>query len=98
LGTVSASRRALQPLKDAVYTMGLCVGPDDMNFGVRGLRTLGVRLARHHQSGLTIAHWLEQRPEVLRVLHPGLPSHPGHAIWRRDFTGACGLFGLVLKP
>jgi cystathionine beta-lyase len=98
LGVVSANKETYQRLKDTAGTMGLCVGPDDMNLGLRGLRTMAVRLARHQQSGLTVARWLEQRPEVLRVLHPGLPSDPGHAIWKRDFTGACGLFGLVLKP
>ncbi|MEA2984964.1 MAG: cysteine-S-conjugate beta-lyase, partial [Alphaproteobacteria bacterium] len=80
------------------YAMGLCVGPDDMNFGLRGLRTMGVRLAQHQQAALAVAHWFEQRPEVSRVLHPALPNHPGHAIWKRDFTGACGLFSIVLKP
>jgi len=98
LGTVSANKETIQRLKDTAYTMGLCVGPDDMNLGLRGLRTLSVRLAHHHQAGLTVARWLEQRPEVLRVLHPALPGNPGHVIWRRDFTGACGLFGIVLKP
>ena len=62
------------------------------------MRTLAVRLARHQESGLTLARWLERRPEVLKVLHPALPSHPGHAIWKRDYTGACGLFAMVLKP
>lgn len=98
LGAVSTHREALPQLKDTVFSMGLCVGPDDMNLGLRGLRTLSVRLARHHQSGLAVARWLEGRPEVLNVLHPALPSDPGHAIWQRDFTGACGLFGVVLKP
>jgi len=98
LGTVSANAATVQRLKDTTYGMGLCVGPDDMNLGLRGLRTLAVRLARHHQSGLTVARWFEQRPEVLKVVHPALPSHPGHAIWKRDFTGACGLFAIVLKP
>jgi cysteine-S-conjugate beta-lyase len=98
LGTVSANKETIQRLKDTTYTLGLCVGPDDMNLGLRGLRTLSVRLAHHHRSGLAVARWLEQRPEVLRVLHPALPSNPGHAIWRRDFTGASGLFGVVLKP
>jgi cystathionine beta-lyase len=98
LGTVSAGKETLRRLKDFTDMTGLCVGPDDMNLALRGIRTLAVRLARHHQSGLAVARWLEQRPEVLRVLHPALPSHPGHAIWKRDFTGACGLFSFVLKP
>ena len=57
-----------------------------------------VRLAQHYRSGLEMARWLATRPEVLRVLHPALESHPGHAIWKRDFTGASGLFSIVLKP
>ncbi len=98
LGTVSANEKAWSQLKDTVFATGLCVGPDDMNMALRGLRTLSVRLVRHHQSGLAVARWLEQRPEVLRVLHPALPGAPGHEIWRRDYTGACGLFAIVLKP
>jgi cystathionine beta-lyase len=97
-GCVSANAATLPALKDTVYSMGLCVGPDDMYLALRGLRTLGVRLARHFQSGLRVARWLEQRPEVLRVMHPALESDPGHHIWKRDFTGACGLFSIVLKP
>jgi cystathionine beta-lyase, bacterial len=97
-GCVSANAATLPALKDTVYSMGLCVGPDDMYLALRGLRTLGVRLARHYQSGLRIARWLEQRPEVLRVLHPALETDPGHNIWKRDFTGACGLFSIVFKP
>jgi cystathionine beta-lyase len=98
LGTVSANADALPRLKDTVHGMGLCVGPGDMNLALRGLRTLAVRLARHQETGLTLARWLERRPEVLNVLHPALPGHPGHAIWKRDYTGACGLFAIVLKP
>ncbi len=98
LGAVSANSATCARLKDAVYTMGLCVGPDDMNLGLRGLRTMGVRLARAQESGLAVARWFEQRPEVLRVLHPALPSNAGHAIWKRDFSGACGLFSIVLHP
>jgi len=81
-----------------VLLSGWCVGPDDIYLGQRGLRTLAVRLERHYQSALTVARWLEQRPEVLRLLHPALESHPGHALWKRDFTGASGLFSVVLKP
>jgi cystathionine beta-lyase len=98
LGTVSANAKTAERLKTTVGTMGLCVGPDDMYLAQRGLRTLGVRLARHYESALKIAHWLAQRPEVARVMHPALESDPGHAIWKRDFTGASGLFSIVLKP
>ena len=97
-GCVSANAATLPALQNTVYTMGLCVGPDDMYLALRGLRTLGVRLARHQQSALRVARWLAQRPEVARVLHPALESDPGHAIWKRDFSGACGLFSIVLKP
>jgi cystathionine beta-lyase len=98
LGTVSANAATVADLKTTVRQTGLCEGPDDVYLGLRGLRTLAVRLDRHYKSGLAVARWLEQRPEVLRVLHPALPSHPGHAIWKRDFTGASGLFSMVLKP
>jgi len=97
-GCVSANAATLPALKNTVYTMGLCVGPDDIYLALRGLRTMGVRLARHFESGLRVARWLEQRPEVQRVLHPALESDPGHKIWKRDFSGACGLFSIVLKP
>lgn len=98
LGTVSANAATAKALKDFTGLAGLCVGPDDMNLGLRGLRTMGVRLARHQESGLRVARWLRERPEVARVLHPALDTDPGHAIWQRDFTGACGLFSIILKP
>jgi cysteine-S-conjugate beta-lyase len=98
LGTVSANKATVAALKTTVRLTGLCEGPDDVYLGLRGLRTLSVRLERHFKSGITVARWLEQRPEVLRLLHPALPSHPGHVIWKRDFTGASGLFSMVLKP
>ena len=98
LGTVAANSNTVAGLKSFVRFNGLCVGPDDVYLGTRGLRTLAVRLERHHESGLAVARWLEQRPEVLRMLHPAMPSHPGHALWKRDFTGASGLFSMVFKP
>jgi cystathionine beta-lyase len=98
LGAVAANAVTWPRLHDTVGTMGLCVGPDDIYLGLRGLRTLGVRLARHQQSALAIARWLAARPEILHVLHPALESDPGHTIWRRDFSGASGLFSVVLKP
>jgi cystathionine beta-lyase len=98
LGTISANAATLTDLKQTVRLTGLHEAPDDTYLGLRGLRTLGVRLDRHYESGIAVARWLEQRPEVLRMLHPALPSHPGHGIWKRDFTGASGLFSMVLKP
>jgi cystathionine beta-lyase len=98
LGVVAANDSTWPQLRDTVFSMGLCVGPDDMYLGLRGLRTMGVRLAHHNRAGLKVARWFAQRPEVARVLHPALESCPGHAIWKRDYTGACGLFSIVLKP
>jgi cystathionine beta-lyase len=98
LGAVAANAATWQRLHDTVYTLGICVGPDDIYLGLRGLRTLGARLAQHQQSALKVAHWLGQRPEVARVLHPARDSCPGHEFWRRDFSGASGLFSIVLKP
>jgi|GEM_PF-411402 len=98
LGTVSANGATAARLKTTVGSSGWCVGPDDVYLGLRGLRTLAVRLDRHWRSGLAVARWLQQRAEVLRLLHPAMASHPGHALWKRDFTGASGLFSVVLKP
>lgn len=98
LGTVSANAATVTALKSTVRLTGLCEGPDDVYLGLRGVRTLSVRLERHFKSGIAVARWLEQRPEVSRLLHPAMPNHPGHAIWKRDFTGASGLFSMVLKP
>jgi cystathionine beta-lyase len=98
LGTVTANKATWPRLSETVYAMGLCVGPDDMYLGLRGLRTMGVRLAQHQASGIKVARWLAGRPEVARVLHPALETDPGHAIWRRDYSGACGLFSIVLAP
>jgi cystathionine beta-lyase len=98
LGTISANAATIADLKQTVRLTGLHEAPDDTYLALRGLRTLGIRLDRHYESGMAVARWLEQRPEVLHMLHPALPSHPGHAIWKRDFTGASGLFSMVLKP
>ena len=76
---------------------GISLGPDDAYLALRGLRSLNTRLKQHETAGYIVAKWLENRPEVHAVLHPGLPSHPEHDLWKRDFTGANGLFGFVLK-
>jgi len=97
-GTISANAKAWPMVTETIRLLGVCAGPDDVYLALRGTRTLAVRLAQHHRSGLEMARWLAGRPEVARVLHPGLESDPGHAIWKRDFTGASGLFSIVLKP
>jgi cysteine-S-conjugate beta-lyase len=97
-GTISANQKTWPLITDSIRQLGVCAGPDDVFLALRGLRTLSVRLAHHQRSGLEMARWLAARPEVLRVLHPGLESDPGHTIWRRDFAGASGLFSIVLKP
>jgi cystathionine beta-lyase len=97
LGTVAAGPRAWDKLKAFHFQLGMFVGPDDVSLALRGLRTMGVRLARHQESALQIARWLETREEVARVIHPALPTHPGHALWLRDFSGASGLFSFVTK-
>jgi cystathionine beta-lyase len=98
LGLVSANERCWKALRETFDAMAICAGPEDVFLALRGLRTMGVRLAHHQESALRVARWLAERPEVARVLHPALEGDPGHAIWRRDFTGASGLFSVVLKP
>ncbi len=96
MGSVTALEGAWPALRDTAQVLGQCVGPDDAFLTARGLRTLDVRLARHRDSAIEIAHWLKGRAEVGRVLHPALPDCPGHAFFARDFKGATGLFGFTL--
>jgi cysteine-S-conjugate beta-lyase len=96
LGTVSANAACWEKLFDTFNTLGSCAGPDDVYQVLRGLRTMGVRLDRHRKSALDIARWLERQDGVAQVLHPGLESHPDHALWKRDFSGSSGLFSVVL--
>ena len=98
IGLVVASRQTWPLLKDAALSLGQRASPDDCFLALRGLRTLGVRMKQHETSALAVAQWLEKRPEVQRVLYPALTGDPGHALWKRDFTGASGLFGIELKP
>ena len=97
MGTVSANAKHWEQLKEANGTLGICGAPDDAYQILRGLRTMGVRLERHQESTLNIARWLEDRDDVARVLHPALPSFPGHDLWKRDFCGSSGIFSIVLK-
>jgi cysteine-S-conjugate beta-lyase len=97
LGTISCTREAWPRLRAHTFELGQTAGPDDVYLAQRGLRTLAVRLKQHWQAGVALAEWSSRQPEVERVLHPALPADPGHAIWKRDFLGASGLFGVVLK-
>jgi cysteine-S-conjugate beta-lyase len=97
MGTVSANEHCAARLKETNMQLGLCVSGDDAYQILRGLRTMGVRLERHQESALKLAEWLETDPRVAQVLHPALPSFPGHAMWKRDFCGSCGIFSIVLK-
>ena len=98
LGVAVCNAASFVPVKKTASTAGYCGGPDDVYMALRGLRTLGIRMRRHHESAMAIAAWLQQRPEVHRVYCPALPDSPGYAIWKRDFLGASGLFGFTLKP
>jgi cysteine-S-conjugate beta-lyase len=97
LGVITTSKDTFLRVKRASALIGSAAGPDDCYLALRGLRTLSVRLARHAQTALTVARWLETRPEVVAVLHPALPSCAGHDVWRRDFSGSNGLVSVVLK-
>ena len=98
LGMIVSREAHYETLRRTAIDLGHSAAPDDVYLALRGLRTMAVRLARHHESALKIATWLQGRPEVARVFYPALPDDPGHALWRRDFTGASGLFGIELAP
>jgi len=98
VGTITANESHVKRVESFYGDTGLFLGGDDTYLSLRGVRTLAVRLKRHEESALKIARWLQHRDEVIRVLHPGLQSDPGHTIWKRDFKGSSGLFGVELKP
>ncbi|MEX0924221.1 MAG: cystathionine beta-lyase [Rhodovibrionaceae bacterium] len=98
LGIVIAADEALyRRIRETDGALGMAVGPDDAFLGLRGLRSLAVRVQRHYENGLALASWLAEHPLVERVMYPPLPGDPGHDLWKRDFTGGCGLFGVVLR-
>jgi cystathionine beta-lyase len=99
LGAVTVKdRRLFAKLGETYQVLGCAPSPDDCALALRGMKTLAVRLRQIEQSALTVAQWLAARPEIERVLHPALPSCPGHELWKRDFTGSSGLFSIVFKP
>ncbi|MBB3019771.1 cystathionine beta-lyase [Microvirga lupini] len=98
LGLVSANERCFKALRDTYDSFAMCPGPEDVFLGLRGLRTMALRLREHEKQALEMARWLEARSEVARVLHPALETYSGHEIWKRDFKGSSGLFSIILKP
>jgi cysteine-S-conjugate beta-lyase len=98
LGTVTANAAYKDKLVAAHGALGLCASGDDAFLTLRGLRTLAARLKHQQETATELAVWMKSREEVARILYPPLHDDPGHALWKRDFTGACGLFGVVLKP
>jgi cystathionine beta-lyase len=98
MGSIVATDAVWPRVRQSVADYGAPSGPDDAYLALRGLRSIKVRLARHQETAILLARWLQSRPEVARVIHPALPGDAGHALWMRDFTGASGLFGFVLKP
>ena len=97
LGSVSANEKCWKQLHKHHGILGCCAAPDDTYLVLRGMRTMGMRLREHEKNALEIAQWLEAHPAIETVLHPALPSHPQHDLWKRDFKGASGLFGFTLK-
>ena len=99
LGAIACRAELFAEMKTvSAMFLGNCAGSEEMYLGLRGLRTLAVRLRQHQENALTVARWLSDHPAVDRVLYPALPDHPGHDIWKRDFSGASGLLSVVLKP
>ena len=98
MGVILTTEALYPQLRGFYKQIGLTVSPDDAYLALRGLRTLAVRLERHQRNAQQVAQWLSKQPEVEQVLYPALPDAPGHALWKRDFTGACGLFAVQLRP
>lgn len=98
LGAIVCTEDSFAPVRGAAIRLGQCASADDVYLGLRGLRTLGVRLGQHQRQALELARWVSKQEGVVSVLYPALPEHPGHELWLRDFSGAVGLFGMELEP
>lgn len=97
MGVIVTNEQYWKVVRQTVDDYGYGVSPDDCYLALRGMRTMGVRLERQMANALQVARWLESRPEVAEVVYPALESHPGHALWKRDFSGAASLFSVVLR-
>jgi len=98
MGTLTANEAAWPRLREAIHQYGVTTSPDDCWLALRGLRSMGARLAQHRANAERLIEWLRTQPEVERILYPALPDDPGHALWKRDLSGATGLFGVAFEP
>jgi cystathionine beta-lyase len=98
MGLIVCNEASFAPVRNAITDLGYHASPDDCYLAHRGLRTAALRMRQHEKQGVALAQWLSKRPEVARVLHPAMPDHVGHEIWKRDFSGSSGVFGVELKP
>ncbi|WP_406382130.1 PLP-dependent transferase [Streptomyces sp. NBC_01618] len=98
LGAIVCTEDTFAPVRGTAIRLGQCASADDTYLGLRGLRTLGIRLRQHQRQALELVYWLQEQAGVAGVVYPALPADPGHGLWCRDFTGAAGLFGLELEP
>lgn len=98
MGTVTCNERAWPRMRETIQHFGLTTSPDDCWLALRGLRSMGARLVQHRATAERLIAWLKAQPEVERILYPADSDDPGHALWRRDMTGASGLFGVALRP
>ncbi|MEN5035336.1 cystathionine beta-lyase [Pseudomonas sp. TWI929] len=96
MGVIMTTEALFPQVRGYYKQLGLTVSADDAYLALRGLRTLSTRLERHQRNAMIVADWLQAQPEVAQILYPALPGAPGHDLWKRDFTGACGLFGVQL--
>jgi cystathionine beta-lyase len=98
MGTLTANEGAWPRLREAIHQYGVTTSPDDCWLALRGLRSMGARLVQHRANAERLIEWLRAQPEVDRILYPAAPDDPGHALWKRDMSGASGLFGVALRP
>ena len=97
LGVITTNKKYAKQIRESAHNLGSCPGPEDIYLGIRGLKTLSIRLKKHQENAMKIIEWLLRQKEVNRVLYPALPDNPGYKIWKKDFKGASGLFGVVLE-
>jgi len=97
LGVITTNKKYAKQIRESAHNLGSCPGPEDIYLGIRGLKTLSIRLKKHQENAMKIIEWLLRQREVNRVLYPALPENPGYKIWKKDFKGASGLFGVVLE-